>query len=314
MRASDRGNPPLFTDTQVVVYVHDVNDFAPLFERVSYSVSIAEDAVPEVSVLQVRATDADGSTPNNAVAYRIQSGAKDKFVIDAATGVVSLAPGATLDPDRTHPRTVRYHLEIVALDGGVGTRQLRSSVQVVVNVTDVNNKAPILADPGSVRVEENSPVGLILTQLVAVDPDERPVLRYWIDHAASEGRNERGFVVRDENVTAWFEMNSNDGRVRVVRQMDREKAETIRLAVRVQDVAAATHQPQTASATLTVVLDDINDHDPLFNQPFYRRSVPENSKRGAPILTLSADDADLNRSLTYGLDGTLLISSFNLLV
>jgi len=55
--------------------------------------------------------------------------------------------------------------------------------------------------------------------------------------------------------------------------------------------------------TLTVVVEDINDHDPVFNQPFYRRSVPENSKRGTPILTLSADDADFNRTITYSLDG-----------
>ena len=57
--------------------------------------------------------------------------------------------------------------------------------------------------------------------------------------------------------------------------------------------------------TLTIVLDDINDHDPQFNQPFYRRSVPENSKRGAPIVSLSADDSDLNRTITYGLDGPI---------
>lgn len=150
---------------------------------------------------------------------------------------------------------------------------------------------------------------------------------------ASEGRNEMGFVVRDENVTSWFEINTSDGRIRVVRQMDREKAETIRLAIRAEDVAAAT-TGQTASGslsikapcwrlqldstrqqhhyviifrlytgTLTIILEDINDHDPIFNQPFYRRSVPENSKRGATILTLSADDADLNRSVTYSLDG-----------
>lgn len=63
---------------------------------------------------------------------------------------------------------------------------------------------------------------------------------------ASEGRSEMGFVVRDENVTSWFEINTSDGRIRVVRQMDREKAETIRLAIRAEDVAAAT-TGQTAS-------------------------------------------------------------------
>ena len=45
-------------------------------------------------------------------------------------------------------------------------------------------------------------------------------------------------------------MNTNDGRIRVVRQMDREKAETIRLAIRAEDVAAAT-TGQTASGWKT---------------------------------------------------------------
>lgn len=57
---------------------------------------------------------------------------------------------------------------------------------------------------------------------------------------------------------------------------------------------------------MTIILEDVNDHDPIFIQPFYRRSVAENSKRGAAILTLSADDADLNRSITYSLDGMYL--------
>lgn len=183
VRASDLGAPALFTDTRVLIYVHDVNDFAPVFSQSSYSASVAEDAAPGSSLLQVEALDLDGSSPNNLVAYRIQSGARDKFVIDSATGVVSIAPGATLDPDQTHPRTNRYELEILALDGGVGHHQLHASVSVTVNVADVNNKAPVMSEPGTVRVEENIPVGVVLTQIVAIDPDERSIIRYRIDHA-----------------------------------------------------------------------------------------------------------------------------------
>ena len=54
-------------------------------------------------------------------------------------------------------------------------------------------------------------------------------------------------MVRD-NVTAWFELNGEDGRLRVVRQLDRERAETIRLVVRVEDIAAV-NSHQTASGT-----------------------------------------------------------------
>ena len=63
-------------------------------------------------------------------------------------------------------------------------------------------------------------------------------------------------------------------------------------------------------ATVTIVIDDVNDHDPVFGKTFYRRSLPENSKRGAPILTVSADDADINRTMTYNLQGWLFVFLF----
>lgn len=66
-----------------------------------------------VVFLQVKARDADGSSPNNRVVYRIQRGASDKFVIESRTGVVSVANGSQLDPDKTTPKSNRYTLTVV---------------------------------------------------------------------------------------------------------------------------------------------------------------------------------------------------------
>jgi hypothetical protein len=110
---------------------------------------------------QVKAWDSDGSSPNNAVVYRIQRGAEDKFVIDADTGVISVAHGASLDPDRTDPKTNHYSLRVVALDGGIGSEQRAAAVDVNISIVDVNNKAPILLDPGSIHVKENTQVAYI---------------------------------------------------------------------------------------------------------------------------------------------------------
>lgn len=128
VRAADMGSPSLFTDTHVLIFVHDVNDFAPIFTQPSYAAVVAEDTKAESSILQVQAIDLDGSAPNSIIAYRIQSGARDKFVIDSVTGVISIASGATLDPDQSHPRVSRYQLGILALDGGIGSHQLTASV------------------------------------------------------------------------------------------------------------------------------------------------------------------------------------------
>ena len=54
------------------------------------------------------------------VVYRIQSGARDKFVINTETGLISVSAGANLDPDLSSPSLTTYTLEVLAIDGGVG--------------------------------------------------------------------------------------------------------------------------------------------------------------------------------------------------
>ena len=204
--------------------------------------------------------DFDGSSPNNRIAYRIQSGATDKFVIDSSSGRIHVAQGASLDPDQSLPRRTAYQLHVVAVDGGIDGHQLHASAHVSIVVEDVNNKWPVLVvDPATIHVEENTPVGVVVTRLSASDADERSVLRYSIDHAASEGRTESGHLLRTEvyNVSTWLEINEDDGRIRLVRQLDRERAERIRLVVRVQDVAALPSH-QTATGKFTRLISSTN--------------------------------------------------------
>ena len=58
----------------------------------AFAFAIAEDAASGTSVGQVLASDVDGDT----LYYAITSG-DSLFVIDSSTGVISLAPGASLD-------------------------------------------------------------------------------------------------------------------------------------------------------------------------------------------------------------------------
>lgn len=67
-----------------------------------------------IYVIKVAAVDKDGSSPNNQIVYRIQKGASDKFVIGSDTGVISVAYGASLDPDLTTLKTTEYSLVVVS--------------------------------------------------------------------------------------------------------------------------------------------------------------------------------------------------------
>lgn len=111
--ARDLGVPSMDTKTSVLIYLHDVNDNAPEFKKNLYEITIPENLPGGSFVLKVSATDRDGSSPNNLIVYRIQSGAADKFVITADTGVISVANGASLDPDLTVPKTLEYTLVVV---------------------------------------------------------------------------------------------------------------------------------------------------------------------------------------------------------
>ncbi|KAG8193980.1 hypothetical protein JTE90_013674 [Oedothorax gibbosus] len=306
VRAYDLGTPSLYSDVPVVVYVQDVNDFPPVFIQPYYSKSIPEDIEPGTSVVQVRALDGDASSLNSQVVYRIQSGAQDKFVIDANTGVISVARGANLDPDRTIPKSNFYLLDVVALDGGIGIEQQQNRVQVNISIMDVNNKAPKFVDPKMAIISESAPVGTVVTRVSATDLDERPVLRFSIDYRTSEARKEDGVLVSptEYDFTNTFTINAVDGTVAVGKPLDRERMEVVKLVVRVEDLAAAT-KGQTSTATLTIRIEDVNDNRPRFQKRHYRQAVTENTKPGSPIVTVVAEDADKNRTLTYSLQGNV---------
>ncbi|XP_076057455.1 cadherin 88C isoform X2 [Oratosquilla oratoria] len=304
VKAYDLGEPPLSNTVPVVVYLQDENDHAPHFEKVLYRKAIPEDTPGGTSVLQVFAWDLDGSSINGRVAYRIQQGALDKFVIDADTGEISVASGAVLDPDRTEAHTTTYILEVIALDGGIGAAQLQARTLVNITVLDVNNKRPIFNHLDTVRVRENVNVGHYVAKVEAQDLDARPILRFSLDPAHSEARNEDGAIVKETeyNYTSAFQIDPIDGVVRTERGLDREKVEVLRLAVVCEDLGAETG-PQTATTTLTVIVEDSNDNDPQFRKSFYRRNVAENAKSGTTIVNVVADDVDKNRSITYLLEG-----------
>lgn len=46
----------------------------------------------------------------------------------------------------------------MALDGGIGDQQLSAAVLVNITIVDVNNKPPVLVEPGTITVRENTQV------------------------------------------------------------------------------------------------------------------------------------------------------------
>lgn len=201
--------------------------------------------------------------------YRIQRGASDKFVIGAETGLISVAKGASLDPDITSPRTSEYKLTVFAIDGAPGENRLEKSVTVIINVVDVNNKNPVFLETGKIKIKENIPVsmslffrilrvycfiffqvGTIISKVVAKDLDTTAKLFYSTNPNECEARNERGNLllrIPDFDCAKMFHLNAKTGILTVAKQLDREVAETFRIAIKVEDLASETG-PQIAKS------------------------------------------------------------------
>ncbi|XP_058129586.1 cadherin-23 [Anopheles ziemanni] len=308
VEARDGGEPQMSAQVTVTVFVQDVNDHAPVFLEAQYSLTVPEDTPANLPILRVVAMDSDGSFPNNLVSYRIQQGADGRFVIGSETGEISVASGASLDPNLLSPDEMNdgsnFVLEVIATDGGNGDQQLQGSCLVNVTVTDVNNKPPYFIGPTSVAIRENTPVGTEVYRLLAADPDEGAMLRYYIDRSQSEGKTEEGALVKldDYDFVAAFVLNETNGLLKIAKLLDREKISDIKLACVVEDVAAE-RGDQMATTVLRVTILDENDNNPKFRKPFYKHSIAENSQFGVPVCTVVAEDADLNKTIRYNLEG-----------
>nr|CAD7442234.1 unnamed protein product [Timema bartmani] len=146
-------------------------------------------------------------------------------------------------------------------------------------------------------------VGKYVHNIRAIDSDEKPLLRYRISPENSEARNEEGTIVKSSeyDYVHMFDLDPKEGHLRVVKLIDRERVETIRLGLVVEDLAAI-KKKQVTTAMLTIIIEDENDNNPKFRRPFYRRSITENSKNGVTIINVVADDADKNRTIKYALE------------
>ncbi|KAH7637786.1 cadherin-23-like protein [Dermatophagoides farinae] len=310
VRVHDHGIPPLSNQVPVNILVFDQNDNAPVFSKSLYTKSIPEDVRDGSMVVQVSATDADQSPANSRVYYRLLSGGADKFVIDSNTGIISVAKGASLDPDKSlsigsskMSKKLWYLLKVMAIDSSFGTEEQLSSIATVnVSIIDVNNKAPEFPNNlPEVYVAEDAKINQFVTQISAFDLDDKPVLRYSFDYSRSEARNDFGVAMDLASFAESFSIGPIDGVVRVAKSLDRELWSILKLQVVVEDIAAIT-KGQKARTTFTIHITDINDNPPRFIQRLYRAIVPENSIPGTSVITVTAEDRDTNKSLTYSLE------------
>ncbi|XP_063379045.1 protocadherin-like wing polarity protein stan [Cydia fagiglandana] len=288
VRATDQASPVsdrLSSTATVHVNILDDNDNYPQFSEKTYTVTVDEDInVSENPVIaRIKATDADAGT-NAAIRYAIIGGnTQMQFSIDSLSGDVSLVKPLDYEQLRN------YRLVIRAQDGGSPSRS--NTTQLLVNVKDVNDNSPrFYTSLFQESVSENVPSGYSIVRVQAYDADEgvNSELTYTLIDKEF-GRAEIPITIDPRS--GWVYTNG---------LLDREVQSKYQLQVTATDGGTP---PRSATASVVVVVQDVNDNDPVFSPAQYDVQLAEDEPPGTPVVTVTATDADEDNRLHYEITG-----------
>nr|XP_028581876.1 protocadherin Fat 3 isoform X4 [Podarcis muralis] len=324
VRASDWGSPYRHeSEVNVTIYIGNVNDNKPLFEKVACQGVISSDFPVGGHITAVSAIDIDEL---ELVKYKIISGNElGFFYLNPDSGVLQLKKSLS----GAGVKNNNFGLRITATDGENFADSMFVNISVVhgkvssktfscretrvaqrlaekllkkakanvkLNSEDgfldfysMNRQAPHFdkSFPSDVSVREDLPVGATIFQIKAYDADS--------------GFNGKVlYTISDGNTDSCFNLEVETGLLKVLLPLDREKTELYLLNITIYDLGS----PQKATwRLLTITVEDANDNAPLFLQEGYSVNMLESTGIGVEIIQVEARDRDLgpNGEVTYSI-------------
>ncbi|XP_059221423.1 cadherin-related tumor suppressor-like [Stomoxys calcitrans] len=279
---ADNGTPRLKDKVKIKIIITDVNDNAPEFVRAPYRVQISEGSLVGTQLMRVYTNDLDEGL-NGDVYYSLVKGNQEgRFVIDDATGQLSLARKL----DREYQD--EYQLEVMAKDAAIEGQQLNSTTTITIEVLDENDVAPKFVESlRDITVLETTLVGTELMRFKALDLDL--------------GINAQiGFALTAGNRKDTFHIDSYTGILYLHKPLDYEETTVYHLNITASDGGS----PRLSSTTLfTVNVQDENDNPPSFPNTAIVRQIKEGIDLKTPIVTVTAEDPDSaeNGKVTYSI-------------
>jgi len=177
-----------------------------------------------------------------------------------------------------------YDLTIVKRPRNEKNGGLATTVRV--KVQDVNNFSPVFAfEMYNGTIKENSPADTIVMGLEnchAEDRDTSGIRAYKIIKG-----NEKGYFKaekRDVGEKSFLQLKATKN------PLQRGKnTPYMTLVVEAEDMG---NPPLTARTTIRVVIEEVNDHTPVFDKSSYERAISEDFPQLMPVLKVQATDQD----------------------
>ncbi|KAF1574473.1 UNVERIFIED_CONTAM: Protocadherin-23, partial [Eudyptes robustus] len=295
--ALDDGSPALSATQVLTVIVLDVNDETPIFLKQLYETAVHENQDPGEFVIKVEAVDRDAGL-NSLLRYEILPGAGyEKFKMNSDSG--ELVTTASLDRETQEVFSIKGNCEISMSACKMGSED-GSTAQLYLAVLDENDHNPLFAKTQyQISVREDLEEGSAILDLFASDKDD--------------GLNgEVTYSLVDDTFGA-FAIDSVTGSIVTTKALDRETKSQYTFRAVASD--CSTHLPRSTTV-MTVLIQDVNDNVPKFQQSYYKASVWEGQSPKTDIIQVFATDLDsgLNGETEYSIlsgneDARFLIDS-----
>ncbi|XP_062238122.1 cadherin-15 [Platichthys flesus] len=275
VQVADMGGMGLTGEGVAVIHVSDINNHAPQFSPVSYSMTAVENR-QDYEIGRVNVTDRDDRGAGNWEAkYFIANDHEGNFAIatDPVTNQGVLSVVKPLDFEAHSEYVLSVTVENVNSLSRKAPNLPVSSAKVVVSVTNENEAPRFREDPIQIVVPESVVPGTLLKSNIAFDPDY------------SELRYE---IVRDPE--KWLDINRDTGEIRARRTFNM-RSPNVKNRIYTAVVKVTDGEGVSTTATVVITLKETNDFPPqLFP---LSGSVCRGGHRTHSGLMVTAVDEDL---------------------
>ncbi|XP_059339836.1 protocadherin gamma-B5-like [Ammospiza nelsoni] len=257
----------------VEVAIEDVNDNSPVFSKAALEVEIGEWTLPGARFPLEMARDADAGS-NSLLTYQLTINPSFSLAMKEKPGGKK-QPELVLERPLDREKQSSIDLVLTAVDSGEPARS--GTVQVRINVTDLNDNPPVFSkNVYEARVAENLPAGSLVLRVRATDAD-----------VGSNGRVSYSFGNVADIVPSLFTVDSDSGEIRTVAPLDFEEEKKYVFGLEATDGGGLTDHCE-----VHIDITDENDNTPEITILSLSSPVLEDAPVGTVVAVLNVNDPD----------------------
>ncbi|XP_069122161.1 protein dachsous-like [Argopecten irradians] len=256
----------------LTITVTDINDNPPCFDHAESCISTFKGSVMENMTVPQQVTFSDAGVIKVSDKDEIDHGhltvtlePRGIFNLKIVNDVVTISAEKVLDREQTNEYRISLHVR------DTGDQNATATLSIIVQ--DTNDNPPVFTkDFYEYSIKEDTHHGTEVGKVKATDLDI--------------GQNAE---IRYSVYSSYFSIDEITGMITTRGHLDRESIASFNITLLARDNGYPRH---TATATVSILILDVNDNNPVFTQNEYRFKVPENNFSNVSIGSVSASDQD----------------------